>query len=461
MTVTLVLPTRIAADIDAATAEPLEKAGVLLASVVRSDKGSARLLAREMHWVEPSAYVERSIHGLSIRSTGYVHTLGLAERMDATALWVHTHPGQGATPLPSGRDKIVDSEISSLFRLRSGSRFYGAAIFSPGPSNISFSAYLEENEKEAAEVDRLWIVGDRFTLIRAFGSRQESLLPAFDRNVRAFGGAVQQTLGDLHVGIVGVGGIGSVVAEQLLRLGVRRFTLADPDTLSDTNVTRVYGSASPDVGRAKVDVICAHLSRIYSDVHIEHIQGSLTMEAVARRFAECDVLFGCTDDNAGRLVLSRMATYLLIPVIDCGVLLTSVSDGHVAGIDGRITVLTPGAACLVCRGRIDPQRAAAELLTNDELSRRVDEGYAPALGTVEPAVVAFTTAVGAAAVIELLERLIGFGPEPRPSEVLLRFHEREVSTNSMRPKPGHYCDPNAGKIGRGVTSPFLDQTWPG
>ena len=160
------------------------------------------------------------------------------------------------------------------------------------------------------------------------------------------------------------------------------------------------------------------------------------------------------------MILSRLATYLLIPVIDCGVLLSSDANGELVGIDGRLTILSPGQACLICRNRIDLARAGAELLTPDERVRREDEGYAPALARTEPAVVTFTTAVAAAAVSELLERLIGYGPEPRPSEVLLRCHEREISTNVAAPRPGHYCDPQVGKVGIGITTPFLEQTWP-
>ena len=95
----------------------------------------------------------------------------------------------------------------------------------------------------------------------------------------------------------------------------------------------------------------------------------------------------------------------------------------------------------------------------DEQHRLQREGYAAALPGVEPAVVTFTTAVAASAVSELLERLAGYGPEPAPSEVLLRIHEREISTNIVPPRDGHYCHPNSGKMGLGVTEPFLEQTW--
>jgi len=306
----------------------------------------------------------------------------------------------------------------------------------------------------------MWQVGDRWRLSRAFDSTQPPLSKLFDRNVRALGPIIQHTLGDLKVGIVGCGGTGSVVAEQLVRLGVRRLSLIDPDDLSESNLTRVYGSTQKDVGRAKAVVLAQHLTAISADTQCDITRAMLTVENSARRLVGCDLVFGCTDDNAGRLVLSRFASYLLTPVIDIGVLITSDAEGQLSGIDGRVTTLSPGDACLVCRGRIDLARAGAELLTPAERVRRENEGYAPALARVEPAVVAFTTMVGAMAVSELLERLVGYGPEPRPSEVLLRCHERQISTNAALPRDGHYCHPSSGKLGLGMTKPFLDQTWP-
>jgi molybdopterin/thiamine biosynthesis adenylyltransferase len=285
--------------------------------------------------------------------------------------------------------------------------------------------------------------------------------PIFDRSVRAFGTSIQGTLNDLRVAVVGCGGTGSSTAEQLVRLGIRYITLIDADTLSATNVTRVYGSTPDKVGQPKVQVLQDHLSKIAPDLNCRAIQGMITFEQVARELTSSDIIFGCTDDNAGRLVMSRLSTYLIDPLIDMGILLSSDYTGRLTGIDGRVTVLSPGNACLVCRDRIDIARAASELKSPEERQRLEDEGYAPALRGIEPAVVSFTTAVAAAAVNELLERLTGYGPHPRPSEVLLRWHEREISTNMASPRAGHYCHPAAGKLGWGDRAPFLEQLWPG
>ena len=460
MTATVVVPQNIADELQAAALNPLETAGVLLASVVHTTDGNLRLLGREIHWVEPSAYARREADSLSIASHGYVAALSRAEQIGATALWLHTHPGMDSSPAPSWHDKEVDRQIADLFRLRTGCTYYGALILSPRFGGLTFTGHLDSDDGSTIPVERFWIVGDRFRLFRSLALEPSGLAPMFDRNVRAFGAATQQTLGDLRIGIVGCGGTGSVIAEQLLRLGVRQLTLVDPDELSASNVSRVYGSTPSDVNKAKVDVLADHLIRIAPDASVERVRGMITTQSIAKRLLGCDVVFGCTDDNAGRLVLSRASVYFLLPVIDCGVLLTSAEDGTLTGIDGRVTTLIPGQACLVCRGRIDIRRAASELLTPEERVRLADEGYAPALGGIEPAVVTFTTATGAIAVSELLERLIGYGPEPRPSEVLLRFHDREISTNVAAPRERHYCHPSTCKIGIGMTEPFLEQTWP-
>ena len=460
MTVTLVVPEQIAGELFEAAGADVETAGVLLARHVETPGGDVRLLARGIHWVPDGAYRVREASEMSIASHGYVPALAAAEADQAVPIWLHTHPGNGTSPRPSKHDEIVDEELSDLFRLRSGSPLYGAVVVARTGGRLSFTGHIE-SARRRADIDRLWVTGRRFALVQNWLHETPPPPDQFDRNIRAFGGEIQKVLGDLHVAVVGCGGTGSAVIEQLVRLGVRHLHLLDPDTLTASNLTRVYGSFPEDIGKPKVDVITAHVGRIAPDAEVIAAQDKITMEATAKLLLNADVVFGCTDDNAGRLVLSRIASYLLTPVIDCGVLLSSGGDGQIDGIYGRVTMLVPGAACLVCRNRIDLQRAAAEMLAPEEHRRLADEGYAPALAGVEPAVVAFTTQVAAAAVSELLERLIQYGPEPAPTEVLLRAHEREVSTNDQDPREGHYCHPGRGKLGLGVTEPFLEQTWRG
>ncbi len=79
----------------------------------------------------------------------------------------------------------------------------------------------------------------------------------------------------------------------------------------------------------------------------------------------CDVIFGCTDDNDGRLLLNRLAYFYLIPVIDMGLAIEpEPAGGGVRELSGRATVLAPGGSCLLCRQIVDP------VLARDEDLRR-------------------------------------------------------------------------------------------
>lgn len=455
---TLVLPDEISQKLLEFLRLDVETGAVLLVRPARTPSGATRLLAVDLVPVPEHAYEHRTALELRVGSGGFVPPLGRAEQIGAVAFWVHTHPGEGASPTPSGRDHIVDEQLGPLFRHRTGSPYYGSLILSPYRGAMRFSGRLT-SESDERPIDRIWSVGARFELALSDTPDEPVLDPIFDRNIRAFGGGVQRTLNELCAAIVGCGGTGSVIAEQLVRLGVRRFLLIDPDEMSGSNLTRVYGSHPRDIARPKVEVLGDHLRSIATGVDVVMLSLKVTMERAARALMDADVIFGCTDDNAGRLVLSRFSTYFLTPVIDCGVVLTTDSEGRLDGIHGRVTVLHPGAACMVCRDRIDLRRAASEALAPAEHVRRVDEGYAPALPGIEPAVIAFTTAVGAQAVSELLERLTRYGPTPVPNEVLLRLHEREISTNIAEPRERHYCHAASGKLGLADTEPFLEQTW--
>lgn len=438
--VTVTMTDEIYGELLAMATEPLECAAVLLGHLADTSEQSSRVVVTAVRHVPDDAYRVRGERELEITSEGYMHALAEANATNSLAIWVHTHPGDGAVVLPSRHDDVVNADLHDVFALRSHPERYAWMVLGCTNGQLTFTGALETNPANKVRFTRLNVVGTGFRRISAQDDRDTGALPElFDRNIRALGFEVQKVISDLTVAVVGVGGTGSAVAEQLVRLGVRRLIVVDPDTLSLSNITRVYGSTPHDVGQPKVDVIARHLTRIASDLLIRPVQGTITTERVARELLGADVIFGCTDDNAGRLRLSRLPYYYGIPVIDCGVLLNSDADDIIDGVFGRVTTIHPGSACLVCRGRVDLAMADAELRPPEEQQRLEREDYAPALPGVEPALVTFTTMTASWAVSELLERLIGYGEQPAPSELLLRVHDRKVSVNSEHSADGHYC----------------------
>lgn len=434
----------------------VETGAVLLARLIPIDKDSSILIGTELIPVPEDAYEVRNSQSLQVTSDGYVHALKQARATGTVPIWVHSHPGSGSIPRPSSYDDLVNSQLSELFADRSESNHYGFLVVSHDAHALTFTGGVEGAVRGA--ISRLSVIGAQWVFRAAHDSDRHVSYDLFDRNVRAFGHQIQNTIGGITAAIVGAGGTGSSTAEQLARLGVRSFILIDPKDLSESNLTRVYGSTPADIGRPKVDVLADHLERIAPGIKVVRIRGSVTTEAVAQILRGADVVFGCTDDNAGRLRLSRLPYFYLTPVIDCGVRIDSDVNDILSGIFGRVTVIHPGTACLVCRDRIDFARAEAEVRSAEEQTRLVQEGYAPALPGVEPAVVTFTTLVAATAVGELIERLVGYGETPVPSEQILYVHDRAIRVNTEDPHAQHYCDPTIPRVGTDADM-FLGLNW--
>jgi molybdopterin/thiamine biosynthesis adenylyltransferase/proteasome lid subunit RPN8/RPN11 len=440
---------------------PTESAAVLALGL--ADTGDdLTLLVRDVAWVPSKGYSARERDRLEITSSGWMPAVGRAAAAGAAAGFLHTHPGR--SPAPSAADHHVDELLAEPFLLRTGQPFYVSVVFGGSSVAPSFTASVTSVEGISRPVTKLRVIGDRLRVLTPVASPGPEPsdpgmtdLEMFDRQIRAFGHSGQRVLNGLHAGVVGAGGTGSAVAEQLVRLGVGTLTVLDNDAVAVTNLTRIHGSGRADVGLPKTALV----ARVAQEVGTSSVHGipfALRDETTVRHLVHCDVIFGCTDDQRGRGILNRLAYYYLIPVLDTGFVISS-QDGHITGLDGRVTTVAPGMACLLCRGRIDPAAIRVEALSAQERAALAAEGYAPELGEPDPSVITYTTMVGSLAVHEMLARLFGFtGDAPASSELLLRGHANQIRSNTVTGQPGHFCtDPSA--WGRGDTEPLLDQVW--
>jgi molybdopterin/thiamine biosynthesis adenylyltransferase len=246
------------------------------------------------------------------------------------------------------------------------------------------------------------------------------------------------------------------VCEQLVRIGVGDVTLVDDDVVTESNVSRIYGSTLTDIGRPKVEVVAQYANSIRGDV-VTPIVSRVSDVETARRLRHCDVLFGCTDDQFGRSVLSRMSYWYLSLYIDLGVLITA-HDGNTDEVFVRVTSVTPGSSCLLCRGRIQPEVIRSESIPGAERERLRAEGYVVELGEPDPSVITYTTLAASLATSELLNRLFALSRPDAGDEYLLRVDNGDLRTNRVKSREGHYCA-NAGDWGLGDAQPFLGQLW--
>ncbi|MCE2820966.1 MAG: ThiF family adenylyltransferase [Bacteroidota bacterium] len=103
-------------------------------------------------------------------------------------------------------------------------------------------------------------------------------------------------LRNLHVLVIGLGGVGSYAAEFLARAGVGRMTIVDGDTVDITNTNRQLPALHSTVGQAKAEVMAARIRDINPDIDLRVINSFLGPEEVRNLITpEFQYVFDCID----------------------------------------------------------------------------------------------------------------------------------------------------------------------
>lgn len=124
----------------------------------------------------------------------------------------------------------------------------------------------------------------------------------------------QADLAALPVAVIGLGGLGGAIAEQLVRLGFLNLTLVDYDVFSLSNLNRQRFSTEASIGKPKTDVVAEALRAIHSGVQLTTVKAKLTVEN-AGVLSAAALLFDALDSGASRCVLSDISAAYDVPVV--------------------------------------------------------------------------------------------------------------------------------------------------
>jgi hypothetical protein len=277
----------------------------------------------------------------------------------------------------------------------------------------------------------------------------------YDRSIRFFGIEGQRKLRDTKASIVGVGGVGGHVAQQLALLGLRSIGLIDTEELDDTNRNRyVTARASDKVpGTAKVDVGERLIKEIDPSIEVVKVRDSLVSDAGFRAVLESSYVFGCVDSEGARLVLTELCAAYRLPYFDIA---SGIEVGDIPRYGGRVCAALRGECCLVCLGQIDMNEAQQELGGPEARKLReaiygVDKTY---LGRVGPSVVSINGVVASLAVTEFAVGVTGIR-EPRRL-ITYRGDMGGVLVSNDMPKPDcFYCKGLWGQGDRADTRRYI------
>ena len=231
----------------------------------------------------------------------------------------------------------------------------------------------------------------------------------FDRQIALFGEEGQHKLRAARVAVLGTGGLGSHVVQQLALLGVRDFAVIDSEELSDTNRNRYVTARSDDPvpGTLKTDIAERLIKAVDPEAVVRTIPDSLVSVDAFDAIISADYVFGCLDSEGARLVLNELCAAYTRPYFD---LASDIVSGDAPEYGGRICVSMPEEyGCLVCRGLLDLEEAQLDLAGPDARKDReaIYGVNRAALGRSGPSVVSINGVVASLGVTEFMVTATG------------------------------------------------------
>ena len=415
-----------------------EHGAVITAGVARTVRGT-RLLARELYLAADEVSYVAGKRGYRMLKADFIAKHITTCRDEQLAyLAVHNH---------GGRDHVAFSADD----MRSHERGYPALLDIAEGMPVGALVFAEN-----AVAGDIWLPGERRVVLAGadvVGPRLQRLAPApekhigkadarYDRQARLFGDAGQGILAGCKVGIIGLGGAGSLVAEYLGRLGVGVFLLCDPERAEGTNIPRLTAATYWDAlspwsdltspiwlqkiasrfAKPKVLLARRNILRANPKAQIDAIFGDFLESETAAKFADCDYIFLTADTMRARLLFNAIVHQYLIPGVQVGAKVrVDQPSGEIVDIYSVVRPVSPDCGCLICNRLINSAKLQEESISAENLKRQC---YVEEPEVVAPSVITLNaTAVGQAA-NDFLMYITGLRDPAAPS-TYMRFQPQQ------------------------------------
>lgn len=158
------------------------------------------------------------------------------------------------------------------------------------------------------------------------------LPPRYQRNYKTISIEDQEKLAKSTVAIVGCGGLGGAMAEELSRLGVGNLILVDGDRVEESNLNRQLFATEENLGVKKVDAARQRLEAVNSTTELKFFDAWFNDENADSLFSGADLVCDALDSISRRVELEKACHRLGLPLVYAGI----------AGWYGMLGVSFPG-----------------------------------------------------------------------------------------------------------------------
>ena len=408
----------------------------------------------DIYFVDAEYYQNQSVAALRVSGEFLrERLLELDRRIDVdTMIDVHTHPFSQSNVWFSGTDDRDEINFVKYLRAEGSEIFYASIVL----SQTDYKARFWQTDKNGTVYQTPAVIKTQ-KLGEAIPSSDEKFRrrtltkkkvdDMFNRSVLTLGlDNMRKITGDQIISVVGVGGIGSIIAEHLIHMGFHHINLIDFDTLEISNLNRIVAATYEDAvaKRIKVDAIRDNLLKINPKAKIFAFNNRVEDKKIERVIAGSDWIMVATDNHASRFQIQQLAFKYYVPFITAGVNIT-VDDGKIVDMSGEVILIRIGdRVCLTCLKRLKYNEIAKQMHPDKNVREGlVRKGYVQGLDVKEPAVKTLNTHLATLAVDTLINQYT-----QRQRDVVIRVFEDNFApviyedTDSLRERnfSCHVCD---------------------
>ena len=330
-----------------------ERVGFLYTKSKLLSDNTVLVIATNYAPVDDEDYIEDKSVGAKINSEAIRKSMQkiLEEKCGCFHAHLHDHSG---IPSPSFTDQKGLPGVAISFSNISQTQANGILILS---ENSFYGSVIYGSKKQFYSPELISVIGYPFGLtypsLKKIGYNK-----VYDRQ-SFLGKDSQLFFRNIKVGIIGYGGGGSHIGQQLAHLGVENICVFDGDKVEDTNLNRLIGAWFTDVAKQilKTSVAKRIIKKILPKARVVTINEKWQQKPEMLQI--CDIVIGCVDSYSERQQLEAECRRYLIPLIDIGMDIHK-EDKEPYSISGQVILSMPGLPCMSCIGFLTEKKLAKE-----------------------------------------------------------------------------------------------------
>lgn len=330
-----------------------ERVGFLFTKATQVSSTMVIVTCYEYQPIDDQHYIRDKSVGAKVNSTAIRNAMQIILDESCGCFHVHLHDHTGRTS-PSGTDQRSLPPVVQGFSNANNEQAHGILILS---SDSFYGSVKYKNEQSFISPQLVSVIGYPMKLIYGNNPKKSST-KMFDR--QSFLGSNSQFLFEnIRVCIVGYGGGGSHIGQQLAHIGVKNITVFDDDVIEDTNLNRLIGGWFSDIKKAtlKVSIAKRVIEKIFPKANVQCIKDR--WQNKPEGLQQCDIVIGCVDSYSERQQLEAECRRYLIPYIDIGMDIHS-GEENTPYMSGQIILSMPGMSCMRCVGFLTDKKLAQE-----------------------------------------------------------------------------------------------------